>query len=94
VAAGTYNDVHARPRNDIETTGVVTQVVYISRTVTVRGGYTTANGRPLTRSQSHNPGRSRPGRVLYVAGNISPTIEGLRVTGGNAGKYVECWHAG
>jgi hypothetical protein len=28
VAAGTYTDVSARPRDDITTTGIVTQVVY------------------------------------------------------------------
>jgi len=35
VAAGTYTDIHYR--------GGITQVVYISKTVTVRGGYTTSN---------------------------------------------------
>jgi len=29
-------------------------------------------------------GRPGPGRVLYIAGNIQPTIEGLYLTGGNA----------
>ena len=43
VATGVYTDVHARPRADIVSTGVVTQVVYISKTVTVRGGYTTTD---------------------------------------------------
>ena len=38
---GIYTDVHARPRNDIVTTGVVTQVVYLTKTVTIRGGYST-----------------------------------------------------
>ena len=42
VATGEYTDVHVRPRNDITTTGVVTQVVDIDETVTIRGGYTTA----------------------------------------------------
>jgi pectin methylesterase-like acyl-CoA thioesterase len=40
VAEGTYTDIHARPRNDITTTGIVTQVVYISKTVVIQGGYT------------------------------------------------------
>lgn len=43
VAQGTYTGVSVRPRNDVRTTGVVTQVVYISKTVTVRGGFTTTN---------------------------------------------------
>lgn len=40
VAAGAYTSLHVRPRKDITTTGVVTQVVYISKTVTIQGGYT------------------------------------------------------
>ena len=85
VAAGTYTDVSVRPRNDRVTTGVVTQVVYISKTVTIRGGYTTTDW--TTPDPEANPttldaqGR---GRVLYVTGDISPTIEGLRITGGDA----------
>ena len=43
VAAGTYTGVNVRPRYDVTTTGVVTQVVYISKTLTLRGGYTTTN---------------------------------------------------
>lgn len=66
---------------------LITQVVYISRTVTVRGGYTTANGfagppDPLANPTTLDAGRQ--GRVLFISGDISPTIEGLRITGGNA----------
>jgi hypothetical protein len=43
VASGIYTDVHVRSRNDLTTTGLVTQVIYISKTVTIRGGYTTTN---------------------------------------------------
>ena len=43
VAAGTYTDVHVQPRADVATTGVVTQVVYISKTLTLRGGYLVSN---------------------------------------------------
>ncbi len=43
VAAGTYTGVNVRPRNDITTTGVVTQMVYVSKTITIQGGYTTTN---------------------------------------------------
>jgi hypothetical protein len=77
VAAGTYTGVSAR--------NGVTQVVYISKTVAIRGGYTTADW--TTSAPVANPttldalGR---GRVLYITGDISPTIEGLRITGGNA----------
>ena len=43
VSAGTYTGVNVRPRNDLTTIGMVTQVVYISKTVTIQGGYTTTN---------------------------------------------------
>ncbi len=76
VATGTYTDVQAR-------TGI-TQVVYISKTVTIRGGYTTAfidppnpEGNPTTLNAQEQ------GRVLYIRGNISPTIDGFTITGGN-----------
>jgi uncharacterized repeat protein (TIGR01451 family) len=77
VAAGTYTD-----GNDY---GGLAQVVYVSKTVTIRGGYTTAFTDPP--DPDANPttldaqGR---GRVLYITGGISPTIEGLRITGGDA----------
>jgi hypothetical protein len=85
VAAGAYTDVHVRPHNDITTTGVVTQVVYISKTLTVRGGYATTNW--TVSDPQANPTTLDAqgwGRVLYVTGDISPTIEGLRITGGDA----------
>jgi parallel beta-helix repeat protein len=85
VAAGTYADVSVRPRNDVTTTGVVTQVVYISKTVSIRGGYTPSDWDAF--DPKANPttlDSQRQGRVLYITGNISPTIEGLRITGGSA----------
>jgi uncharacterized repeat protein (TIGR01451 family) len=98
VAAGTYTDVHARPRNDVTTTDIVTQVVYISKTVTIRGGYTTTNW--MASDPRTNPtvlDAEGQGRVVYITapasgGGISPTIEGLRITGGDwdpgGGVYV------
>jgi len=61
------------------------QVVYINKTLTVRGGYTTTNW--STSDPTSHPttldaqGR---GRVIYVTGDVSPTIEGLYITGGDA----------
>ena len=69
----------------VQTRAGVTQTVYVSKTITLRGGY--ASGDWATSDPAANPttldaqGR---GRVLYVSGQISPTIEGLRVTGGDA----------
>jgi hypothetical protein len=87
VATGVYTDVHMRPRNDVTTTGVVTQVVYISKSITIQGGYTTTLGgwtTPYPITQPTTLDAQRQGRVLYITGNISPTIEGLRITAGNA----------
>jgi hypothetical protein len=85
VAAGTYTGVNHY--------GGLAQVVYISKTVTVRGGYTTTNW--TASDPDANPttlDAQRQGRVFYIAGDpsagsgqaISPTIEGLRITGGDA----------
>jgi uncharacterized repeat protein (TIGR01451 family) len=78
VATGTYTGVSARAG--------VTQVVYISKSVTIQGGYTTAFTEPP--NPEANPttlDAQEQGRVLYITGNISPTVEGLRITGGHVG---------
>jgi len=85
IAAGVYTDMSVRPKNDITTTGVVTQVVYISKTLTIYGGYTLSNW--TTAYPISNPttlDAQGQGRVLYITGHISPVIEGLRITGGDA----------
>jgi hypothetical protein len=85
VAAGTYTGVQVRPRDDVTTTGSVTQVVYINKSLTIQGGYTTSNW--TTPDPEANPtslDAQGQGRVLYITGAITPTIEGLRVTGGDA----------
>ena len=102
VAAGTYTTVTMRPRNDITTTGDVTQVVYLTKTVTIRGGYTTTNSFADPPDPVANPtilDAKGQGRVIYVTGNITPTIEGLHLTGGNAAglqgtSFVGSWDSG
>jgi hypothetical protein len=77
VATGIYTDVQARDG--------VTQVVYISKTVTVRGGYTTTDwstSNPISYPTTLDA--QEQGRVLYVTGDVSVTIEGLNIIGGNA----------
>jgi uncharacterized repeat protein (TIGR01451 family) len=77
VATGRYTGVSARA-------GVI-QVVYVSKTVTIRGGYTTTNWTtPNPISYPTTLDAEMEGRVLYISGDISPTIEGLRFTGGDA----------
>jgi hypothetical protein len=86
VAAGIYTGVSARlAAPGYNGPSVVTQVVYISKTVTVRGGYTTDFAEPPAPEVNQTTlGGQEQGRVLYIAGDISPTIEGLRITGGRA----------
>ncbi len=77
VAAGIYTGVSARAG--------ITQVVYLSNTLTLRGGYTTTNWTtPYPITQPTTLDAQGQGRVLYITGNISPTVEGLYITGGNA----------
>jgi hypothetical protein len=71
VAAGVYNTLVVRPRADVETTGNVTQVVYISKTLIIRGGYTTTNGMadppdPVAHPTILDAGSQ--GRVIYITG--------------------------
>lgn len=85
VASGIYTDVCVRPRSDITTTGVVTQVVYIDKAITVRGGYTITNwdaSNPVAYPTTLNA--NGQGRVLYITGDVNPTIEGLHITDGDA----------
>lgn len=76
MAAGVYTGVQSREG--------ITQVVYISKTVTIRGGYTTTNwtaSNPVANLTTLDA--LGQGRVLYAMGNISLTIEDLHITGGN-----------
>ena len=77
VATGIYTGVNNY--------GVLVQVVYINKSVTIRGGYTAAfTDPPDSNSNPTTLDAQGQGRVLYITGNISPTIEGLRITGGDA----------
>jgi len=85
IAAGVYKDIHARAG--------VSQTVYISKTIALQGGYTVTNwtrADPIahpTILDAHGDGRG-----LYFAGDISATVTGLRIIGGDAtglgGRWV------
>jgi len=95
--AGYCSDVHVRSRNDVTTTGVVTQVVYISKTLTLQGGWNISFTQRNVISYPTTLDAQGQGRLLYITGDISPTIEGLRITGGNAnglGGGPWGWEAG
>jgi hypothetical protein len=86
VAAGLYTGVQARPAPpDYEGPAVITQVVYLSKTLSLQGGYTLTNwAEPDPEANPTILDAQGQGRVLLIAGTISPTVEGLRLTGGDA----------
>ena len=94
VAEGVYTDVHgrSRPANYDAPPAFTTvyQVVLVTETVTIRGGYTTDFGPPDPEAHPTILDAGGQGRVLLIAGGTNPTIEGLRLTGGDAtGLYGE-----
>jgi uncharacterized repeat protein (TIGR01451 family) len=85
VAAGTYTDVYPA----VVSGKTITQVVSIGKTITICGGYTTTNGfadPPDPVANLTTLDAQGQGRVLFITGNIHPTIEGLRIKGGNAAR--------
>jgi parallel beta-helix repeat protein len=77
VAAGTYTSLSVRSE--------ITQVVYISKSITLQGGYTVTDwstAYPFTQPTTLDA--QGGGRVIYITGDISPTLAGLRIMGGNA----------
>lgn len=90
VAAGVYTGVNSY--------GGMTQTVYISKSLTIRGGYTTTNGFAEPPDPVANPttlDAKGQGRVVYIASSTSVTVENLFVTGGNAaGDGGGIYHAG
>jgi hypothetical protein len=77
IASGVYTDIHVRAG--------VTQVVFIDKSLTIQGGYTTTDWavpHPIT--QPTKLDAQGQGRAVFVKGQISTTLEGLWITGGNA----------
>jgi len=84
VASGVYTGVQNVPSLNTGTF-TATQMVVITKTLTLRGGYTTTNWTtPYPIAQPTTLDAQGQGRVLYITGDISPTVEGLRITGGDA----------
>jgi hypothetical protein len=87
VATGVYTDMHSRPAPaGYAGPAAITQLVYLDKAVTIRGGYTTSNW--STSDPDAHPttlNAQGQGRVLVIVGDgITPVVEGLRITGGNA----------
>jgi uncharacterized repeat protein (TIGR01451 family) len=75
--AGTCSGVNAR--------GGLSQTVYLSKTLTVQGGYAPGNwNTPDPRANPTRLDAQGLGRVIYITGTISPTIEGLFIVNGDA----------
>jgi uncharacterized repeat protein (TIGR01451 family) len=89
VAAGTYMDI-----NDY---GGLAQVVYITKSLTIRGGYTNDDwDTPDSETNLTELNATVQGRVIVISGEVTITIEGLRLTygsadglGDGAGMYVQ-----
>jgi parallel beta-helix repeat protein len=96
VATGVYTGVHGHPAPpgylNPPASGIITQVVYISKTVTIGGGYATTNWTtPYPITQPTTLDAQEQGRVIFITGDISPTIEGLRITDGDAAGLGGEW---
>lgn len=77
VAAGTYTSLTFREG--------YTSVVYINKSLTLRGGYSPANW--STPNPTNNPttlNAQGQGMVVGISGTLGVTIEGLRLTGGTS----------
>ena len=84
VAAGTYTGVNNY--------GGTSQVVFLTKTIHIEGGYTPDDWTvPDPESNPTTVDAEGDGRVFVISGNITPTIEGLRITGGRAIAEFSIW---
>ena len=84
VAEGTYNDIHTIPELNTATF-TATQIVAVPKPMSLRGGYTTTNwATPDPATQPTVFDAEGKGRVLVIIGDIATTLEGFRVTNGDA----------
>lgn len=80
VAAGTYTDLSTRPVTTKYMTGAVTQAVFISQAVTIRGGYTTTNwSAPNPAANPTVVDAQGKGRAFFIQGDGIVTLQGNRV---------------
>lgn len=85
VAAGIYTGVSNR--------NGTTQLVYLDKSITIRGGYHPQTWAPDPTLNPTIMDAQGLGRVLFITGTVSPTIDGLRLTNGSGtnggGVYVD-----
>lgn len=89
VASGVYTDFHERPRYGAQGDEAITQIVYITKSLTLRGGYL-APGFGEPPNPDANPtvlDGQNEGRVAYLLGGAEPitvNISGIQVINGLA----------
>jgi hypothetical protein len=77
VAAGTYTGTNSY--------GGLSQLIYLTKSLTIRGGYTTTNWTtPDPETNLTTLDAEEDGRVLVISGTITVHVEGLRFEGGDA----------
>jgi len=87
VAQGVYSDVHGSAVGNL--------VVYLTKTVTLQGGYTTTNW--TTPDPDGHPTFLDGGsvaRVVYIAAGIEPVVEGFHIRNGQATEGAGVYIAG
>jgi hypothetical protein len=86
VATGRYMDVHIRPApSGYFGPSSITQVVYISKSLTLRGGYAAGfTGPPDPATHPTVVDALQQGRAVFIAGPATVTLAGLDITGGDA----------
>lgn len=99
-AVDASSDVHdvvkiAGTCEGVETYGGTDQVAYLEKTLTLRGGYSTDFTAWDPAQYPTTLDALGQGRVLLITGDITPTVEGLRITGGqaNVGAGIYVIHA-
>jgi fibronectin-binding autotransporter adhesin len=93
VAEGTYTGVQTVPSLNTDTF-TATQMVAITKSITIRGGYTTLDwDTPDPVAHPTTLDAQGQGRVIYITSDIGPAIEGLRITGGDATGLGGAWWA-
>jgi hypothetical protein len=84
VAAGTYSGVQTRASLNTGTF-TATQLAVITKSLSIEGGYTPSNwDTPNREANLTTLDAQGLGRVMVISGTITVTLQGLRITGGDA----------
>jgi len=87
VATGIYTDTHPVVDSD----QVITPVLFITKTVNLRGGYTTTNwstSYPITQPTTLDAQGKGP--VIFITAGTAPLIDGFIITNGNGTDVENC----